>query len=277
MNRELLDKLREYKLEFWLIFGVFITIIVILIILYYIFKFNLVPVLSFVGSLFLAFVTMLGILINMVETNHNLERQFTQFKVNTILQIRYPGEKTAILKLKSFLIRTIAVYNHLIKVNDKEKEVYLSSDDFLLLQYLWIISNENFLFSLPLEVSNKLQKKFQNNQQINDKIERFKKTRNIFENGTIPNKTTMLLISEYKVFFKELQSKWEKNASFQLVYCDCMSKGIQEEELYSHFQEVLYLISNKKVEDFILEDNFVPLESPVFGLDFSELKKDKDK
>lgn len=271
MIKMLYSELMKLRLE--LIFIIFVPLECIFTYILYVMGWPLSSnIVLFVGLLGFT-CSIYGIIYNAKSNNENIEKQLEKSRINTLLQSRYRTEKLAIFELNVFLMDTLVVYYHIKKL-DVEKENYLKPKYFLLFQYLCLITNHDLLSSLPSSLIKKIQKTIIN-IDVEEKIESdcYEIIENFFQEHPTPPETSMFLITEYYEFYKLIRDKWDTSASFQFIFCKFLEKGIKENVLKAYFEEILNIISKNTIENLILKDNDIILQSPLYNFKLDAIKR----
>lgn len=205
---------------------------------------------SIYASLILASIS----IITIIYSNLNNQKILNQNEESQFIQLRFKDSKESIFHLIDFIQNTCTIYKELKDLNnDKINENnLLSPREFLVMQYVTIITNKKLLNKLPLYVKSKIELEF--NERVNYKWEESaNETIKRIDNYLSPMTQLFNCMNTYNNFISNFKqdSNYEYNKTILKSY---ISSNISEEELLSLFINILNEITNTKLEDLILKD-----------------------
>lgn len=225
------------------------------------------------ASLFMGSITGIGILIN-IKHNSDLMKYNNELLDENLnsrfLQLRYSESKRAINTLKRELQITLLVYDYIKKyVENKDIGIpCLSAHAFLVMQFVNLISDYELLDDLPISIKGNFEKKFEKIVCTDPVRTPSLEYLEIIENS--PTLDIQDIPFPYYIEYKQAIDKFKESTQIiqnrHVFSCYFESDNISEEDLFTHFNQVLNDIINNTIEYLILRDRDVEILKEDFKI-----------
>lgn len=219
-------------------------------------------VLTLINSIYTSLILASVSFISIIFSSLNNKKILDQNDESRFIELRFQDSKYAIYNLIEFIQKTCTVYKQLKDFLNKNREYesnFLSPRDFLIMQFIIIITDKDLLIKLPLHIKSKLQFKFDDeieycwDERADETVEKI--------NCHLGAIGEPLFSSEY--VYDECVLEFNKIPHFEYnltIFKAYISSNISEEEFLSHFINILNEISSTNLDDLILKDKEIKLD-----------------
>lgn len=220
-----------------------IFLIIFSFLIHLLFKYNYSELISFLGSVFMALITLMGVIISNKKNRENI-----------IVQLKYEKVAKTIFDLKFYLLDTLMIYRDLKNLDEMDKDKFLTSEDFILLQFLRIISNKDFMGNLPFTLQKEIESKFQYKLK-SMYVSYNEKVKNLNEDYILPEESLISSQNVYYDIYQEILQNWNESPRFRGFYSLYKRNKISENELKDHLENIQNVIFEESIEEMILKDH----------------------
>lgn len=240
---------------------------------------NITSILSFIGNMLIAFLTILS-LVTTINYNNKL---INLNQKNRYVELRFKDSKIAINKLYCILKDTEIIYNDLKKCYsfDYNMPLFLSPKKFLIVQYCLIAFDYELTQDLPYSVnvlldeiknyilkfneeSKNIHNYYENNKNIifiNEinkdddlkKMSYLSNPQNMKENTySMATNSILIYMDIYINYIKKFYDNSERK--MKIFFINNKNNDLNEENLFKMFMRILNYIESNNIEDLILNN-----------------------
>ena len=275
-----MEEIKKYKYHYLSLVLCFLMIGYFIIQIHYNINTNEGDILTVINSIYTSLILALISLITIIASSLNNKKILNQNEESRFIQLRFKESKESIYDLIEYLQKTCTIYkqlNRFLKNNEDKEEYFISPKAFLVMQFIFLISNTQLLNKLPLHIRSKIQFEFEDKVEYGWNEESEEVLKDIeFPFSFFAHPVYFDTLSVYEDCLNSFRTMpyYEYNRVLFKIY---YSSEISEEEYLSHFINVLNEISSTKLEDLILKDKRIVLNELHYEDYFEEyIKEEKD-
>lgn len=261
------------------IFNMYNIIIILLIpflilCIWYIFYDSEVLSEEFYLSASIGIISLIGVISNM--KHNNITRKQTNFLIEQnietrFIQLRFECTKQVQNELLWILQSTMTIYSQLKIVKNEGNpfnSMVMSPRDFLILQFINLISNKNILFDLPVYLRSYLENKFKERVTYSNNMNNGIMT--LIKNDSYLKVSIQIIDSmdEYKKYIKCFRDNLDNYK--EKIFVSYQESNITEKEFENHFNSIINELANNNVEYLILKDKNLSFKK----IDYKQYFKD---